>query len=81
MPVVFIIVLFFLNYIPYSKHVHLLGALPNIALRNRGQKGVLPKRDLTDEAQWAQRGLRHDAPTLWNSSGTRYELGLTATWD
>ena len=38
-------------------------------------------QNLTDEAQWGQRGLRHDAPTLWNSSGTRYELGVTATWD
>ena len=47
-----IIVLFFLNYIPYSKHIHLLGALPNIYLRNRGQAGILPKRDLEDEKQW-----------------------------
>ncbi len=46
------IVLFFLNYIPYSKHIHLLGALPNIALRNRGQEGVMPKLDLEDEKQW-----------------------------
>jgi TonB-dependent receptor len=38
-------------------------------------------QNLTDEAQYAQRGLRHDAPTLWNSSGTRYELGVTARWD
>jgi TonB-dependent receptor len=43
--------------------------------------GRFTAQNLTDEAQWAQRGLRHDAPTLWNSSGTRYELGLTATWD
>jgi len=38
-------------------------------------------QNLTDEAQYGQRGLRHDSPTLWNSSGTRYELGVTATWD
>jgi TonB-dependent receptor len=38
-------------------------------------------QNLTDEAQYGQRGLRHDAPTLWNSSGTRYELGVTARWD
>jgi TonB-dependent receptor len=38
-------------------------------------------QNLTDEAQWGQRGLRHDAPTLWNSSGTRYELGVTFNWD
>jgi Fe-S oxidoreductase len=47
-----LIILFFLNYIPYSKHQHLLGALPNILLRNRGQAGVLPKLDLEDETQW-----------------------------
>jgi len=47
-----LIVLFFLNYIPYSKHIHLIGAFPNIALRKRGQKGVLAKLDLEDEKQW-----------------------------
>ena len=59
-----IIVLFFLNYIPYSKHVHLLGALPNIALRNRGTTGVLPKRDLSDEAQW---GVQYYERFDWKS--------------
>ena len=38
-------------------------------------------QNLLDEAQYGQRGLRHDAPTLWNSSGTKYEIGVTATWD
>ncbi|MCC6746512.1 MAG: (Fe-S)-binding protein [Deltaproteobacteria bacterium] len=47
-----LIILFFLNYIPHSKHIHLLGSLPNILLRNRGQRGVLPKLDLEDENQW-----------------------------
>lgn len=47
-----LIVLFFLNYLPYSKHIHLLGSLPNIALRNRGQAGILPKLDLEDEKEW-----------------------------
>lgn len=46
------ILLFFLNYIPYSKHIHLLGALPNILTRNRKQPGILPKLDLEDEDQW-----------------------------
>jgi TonB-dependent receptor len=41
----------------------------------------LTAQNLTDEAQYGQRGLRHDSPTLWNSSGTRYELGVTARWD
>ena len=48
---------------------------------NSWLKARFTAQNLTDEAQWANRGLRHDAPTLWNSSGTRYELGLTATWD
>jgi Fe-S oxidoreductase len=46
------VVLFFLNYIPYSKHIHILGSLPNILLRNRGQRGVMPKRDLENEKDW-----------------------------
>ena len=47
-----IIILFFLNYIPYSKHLHLLGSLPNILLRRKAQKGILPKVDLEDMDQW-----------------------------
>jgi Fe-S oxidoreductase/nitrate reductase gamma subunit len=43
---------FFLNYLPYSKHIHLLGALPNILTRNRSQPGIMPKLDLEDETQW-----------------------------
>ncbi|HEY4179727.1 MAG TPA: (Fe-S)-binding protein [Kofleriaceae bacterium] len=47
------IVLTFLNYLPYSKHIHLLGALPNIAFRNRSERLMdLPKINLEDEMQW-----------------------------
>jgi Fe-S oxidoreductase len=47
------ILLFFLNYIPYSKHIHLLGALPNIVTMNLSQRLMdLPKLDLEDENQW-----------------------------
>jgi Fe-S oxidoreductase len=47
------IVLTFLNYLPYSKHIHLLGALPNIFLRNLSARKLdLPKLDLEDENQW-----------------------------
>lgn len=42
----------FLNYVPYSKHIHILGALPNIFFRNLGQRGVMPKLDLEDENDW-----------------------------
>ncbi|HEY4059544.1 MAG TPA: (Fe-S)-binding protein, partial [Kofleriaceae bacterium] len=48
-----VIVLTFLNYLPYSKHIHLLGALPNIAFRNRSERLMdLPKINLEDETQW-----------------------------
>ncbi len=48
-----LILLTFLNYLPYSKHIHLLGALPNILLRNRSARTMdLPKLNLEDENQW-----------------------------
>jgi len=46
------ILLAFLNFIPYSKHIHILGALPNIFFRNLGQRGVMPRLDLEDETNW-----------------------------
>jgi heterodisulfide reductase subunit C len=43
----------FLNYLPFSKHIHLLGALPNIATMNISDKKMdFPKVDLEDENQW-----------------------------
>ncbi|MGN6105764.1 MAG: (Fe-S)-binding protein [Kofleriaceae bacterium] len=48
-----LILLTFLNYLPYSKHIHLLGALPNIFARNRSTRTLdLPKLNLEDENQW-----------------------------
>jgi Fe-S oxidoreductase len=48
-----LILLTFLNYLPYSKHIHLLGALPNIFTRNRSERRMdLPKLNLEDENQW-----------------------------
>nr|MBA2542376.1 (Fe-S)-binding protein [Deltaproteobacteria bacterium] len=48
-----LIILTFLNYLPYSKHIHLLGALPNIFARNRSERRLdMPKLDLEDENQW-----------------------------
>ncbi|HVK77292.1 MAG TPA: heterodisulfide reductase-related iron-sulfur binding cluster [Kofleriaceae bacterium] len=48
-----LILLTFLNYLPYSKHIHLLGALPNIATRNLSSRLMdLPKVNLEDEKQW-----------------------------
>jgi len=47
------VLLTFLNYLPYSKHIHLLGALPNIFLRNLSARKLdMPKLDLEDENQW-----------------------------
>jgi Fe-S oxidoreductase len=48
-----LIILTFLNYLPYSKHIHLLGALPNIFARNRSVRRMdLPKVNLEDDTQW-----------------------------
>ena len=48
-----LIILTFLNYLPYSKHIHLLGALPNIFTRNLSKRTMdLPKLNLEDENQW-----------------------------
>ena len=48
-----VILLAFLNYLPYSKHIHLLGALPNILFRNLSDRKLdMPKLDLEDENQW-----------------------------
>ena len=42
-----LVLLTFLNYLPYSKHIHLLGALPNIFARNRSERRMdLPRLDL-----------------------------------
>ena len=42
------IVLAFLNYLPFSKHIHVLGSGPNILLRPQGQRGAMPKAALFD---------------------------------
>src|SRR5687768_914948 len=44
------IVLAFLNYLPFSKHIHVLGSGPNILLRKQGQRGAMPKAQLFDGA-------------------------------
>jgi Fe-S oxidoreductase len=41
-----VILLAFLNYLLYSKHSHILAALPNIYFRRLGQRGVLPKLNM-----------------------------------
>ena len=44
-----VIVLGFLNYLPFSKHIHVLGSAPNILLRNQGPRGAMPKVALFDK--------------------------------
>jgi len=44
-----LIILAFMVYIPFSKHLHLLGAIPNIFFRSFRPKGELSKMNLEDE--------------------------------
>ncbi|MFH1761096.1 MAG: (Fe-S)-binding protein [bacterium] len=44
-----IVVLFFLAYIPYSKHIHLVGALPNLFFHEESHPGVMEKLYLEDD--------------------------------
>lgn len=43
------IVAFFANYIPRGKHLHLIGAMPNIFFRKRRPLGALEPVDMEDE--------------------------------
>jgi len=44
-----LIIFFFLVYIPFSKHIHILGAVPNVFFRNLGPAGTLSRMDFEDE--------------------------------
>lgn len=46
------ILLGFLNYLPFSKHIHVLGSGPNILLRDQGQRMVMPKIDIENPNDW-----------------------------
>ncbi|MGB2957978.1 MAG: heterodisulfide reductase-related iron-sulfur binding cluster [Bacteroidota bacterium] len=43
-------VLGFLNYLPYSKHFHVITSVPNVYLSSLGPKGALRPIDLMDES-------------------------------
>lgn len=45
-----LIIFFFLLYIPFSKHIHILGAVPNVYFRNLGAMGNLSRMDFEDES-------------------------------
>lgn len=44
-----LVILVFLIYIPFSKHLHILGAIPNVFFRRFRPIGELTKMDLEDE--------------------------------
>ncbi len=61
------VVLGFLNYLLYSKHSHIMAALPNIYFRNLGQRGILPKLNLEAD-DITQTGVVSDFKDLtWKS--------------
>ncbi len=62
------VVLAFLNYLPFSKHIHVLGSGPNILLRRQGQRGIMPKLLLMpDEDDVDEDG--EPAPIPWENWG------------
>jgi len=44
-----LLVLGFMNYLPYSKHLHILSSIPNVFFAKLGKRGTLKSLDLTDE--------------------------------
>ena len=66
------VVLAFLNYLPFSKHIHVLGSGPNILLRKQGQRGIMPKLELMPpepdpDAEVAEDAV--DPPIPWGNWG------------
>ncbi len=45
----YLVVLFFLNYLPFSKHLHVITALPNVYLARTGPKSEIEPMDFEDE--------------------------------
>ena len=58
-----LLVAVFLCYLPFSKHLHIATAIPNIALRKIRPRGELPAMDL--EAEDATFGIRTVADLSW----------------
>ena len=66
------VVLAFLNYLPFSKHIHVLGSGPNILLRRQGQQGIMPKLELMPPEPSEDEELDEDAeepPIPWDNWG------------
>jgi len=45
----YLVILGFLNYLPYSKHLHILTSLPNVYLSSTGPRSALQPMDFEDE--------------------------------
>jgi Fe-S oxidoreductase/nitrate reductase gamma subunit len=64
-----LLILYFLNYLPYSKHLHVIVSLPNVYLSNTsgpGQKGVMRAMDL-EAADAEQFGASDVSHLSWKS--------------
>jgi Pyruvate/2-oxoacid:ferredoxin oxidoreductase delta subunit len=62
-----VILLAFLNYLLYSKHSHIIAALPNIYFRNLGQRGVLPKLNMEADDIAATGVVQEGKDFTWKS--------------
>ena len=62
-----VILLAFLNYLLYSKHSHIIAALPNIYFRNLGQRGVLPKLNMEADDMAATGVVQEGKDFTWKS--------------
>ncbi len=45
-----LVIFFFLLFIPFSKHIHILGAIPNVLFKNLGRPGALSRMNFEDES-------------------------------
>jgi Fe-S oxidoreductase len=45
-----LVIFFFLLFIPFSKHIHILGAIPNVLFKNLGRTGALSRMNFEDES-------------------------------
>ena len=62
-----VILLAFLNYLLYSKHSHIIAALPNIYFRKLGQRGVLPKLNMEADDIAATGVVQEGKDFTWKS--------------
>jgi Fe-S oxidoreductase len=61
------IVLGFLNYLLYSKHSHIIAALPNIFFRKLGQRGILPNLNMEADDMAATGVVSESKDFTWKS--------------